>query len=150
MEYSQQSGGQLVKEYSWNDLHVGLKDGFDATFTAGDVATFAALSGDVNPMHLDAGYATAAGFAGPVLYGMMTSSLYSRLIGVYLPGRFALLQGIEIHFHSPCYAGDPLRVDGEVTMLNDVYRRIEIRASIRNQQRKLISKALIKAGFIEK
>ena len=138
-----------MKEYRWDDLHVGLKDGFDAAFTVEDVAAFAALSGDVNPMHLNAEYAVAAGYAAPVLYGLLTSSLYSQLIGVYLPGKFALLQGIEIHFHLPCYAGDSLRVDGEIIMLNDVYRRIEVRASIRNQERKLISKALIKTGFVE-
>jgi acyl dehydratase len=136
-----------VKEYKWDELYVGLKHDFDAMFTAEDVATFARLSGDVNPMHTNPEYAVSAGFAAPILYGLMTSALYSRLVGVYLPGKFALLQGIEVNFHSPCYAGDPLHVQGEIISLNDMYRRIEVRAGIRNRERKLVSKAILKVGF---
>jgi 3-hydroxybutyryl-CoA dehydratase len=136
-----------VKEYSWHDLHIGLKHGFEAAFTAEDAAAFAALSGDVNPLHVDVDYARAAGFPSPVLFGMMTSAFYSRLVGVYLPGKYALLQGIDIDFNSPCHVGDLLGVEGEIIFLSDAFRRLEIKASIRKQDRKLVSKAIIRAGF---
>lgn len=136
-----------MKEYRWEDLHLGLKHEFEAAFAAEDAAAFAALSGDVNPLHVDAEYARAAGFPGPVLFGMLTSALYSRLVGIYLPGKYALLQGIDIDFSSPCHAGDLLRVEGEIIFLSDAFRRLEIKASIRKEGRKLVSKAIIRAGF---
>jgi len=136
-----------MNEYRWSDLHIGLKHGFEAVFTAEDAAAFAALSGDVNPLHVDAEYAVAAGFPGPVLFGLLTSSLYSRLVGVYLPGKFALLQGMDIDFNAPCHAGELLRVEGEITFLNDAFQRFEIKAAIRKENGKLVSRAKIRVGF---
>jgi 3-hydroxybutyryl-CoA dehydratase len=136
-----------MMEYRWSDLYVGLRHEFEAAFSAEQATEFAAISGDVNPLHVDESYARGAGFPGPVLFGMLTSSLYSQLVGVYLPGKFALLQGIQIDFSSPCYVGDHLHVAGEIVFLSDAYRRLEIKASIRKDDRKLVSKAIIKAGF---
>ena len=136
-----------MMEYSWSDLYIGLRHEFDAAFSAEQATAFAALSGDINPLHVDKAYAIGAGFPGPVLFGMLTSSLYSQLVGVYLPGKFALLQGIQIDFSSPCYVGDHLHVVGEVVFLSEAYRRLEIKATIRNGDGKLVSKALIKVGF---
>ncbi len=134
-------------EYRYEDLFVGMKHGFSASFTAEMVSNFAALSGDINPLHVDRNYAVAAGFPGPVVFGMMTSSLYSTLVGAYLPGKYALLQGIDIDFNSPCYVGDQLNVEGEIIFLSDAYQRLEVKASIRRDDRKLVSKAIIRAGF---
>jgi acyl dehydratase len=133
-------------EYRWSDLYIGLRQEFDASFSAEDMAAFAALSGDTNPLHVDEAYAQERGFPGPVLFGMLSSSLYSRLVGVYLPGKFALLQGIDINFHAPCHAGQLLHVAGEIVFLSDAYRRTEIKAAIRSGDGKLISKAAIRAG----
>jgi 3-hydroxybutyryl-CoA dehydratase len=136
-----------MKEYRWSDLHIGLKHEFKAAFTTEAAKAFAVLSGDVNPLHLDPEYAVRAGFPGPVLFGMLTSSLYSRLVGVYLPGKFALLQGIDIDFSAPCYAYDQLRVEGDVIFLSDAFHRLEIKATIRKEDNKLVSKATIRVGL---
>jgi 3-hydroxybutyryl-CoA dehydratase len=136
-----------MNEYRWSDVYIGLKQEFDATFTTEDASRFAALSGDRNPLHVDEEYAAAAGFPSPVLFGMLTSSLYSRLVGVYLPGKYALLQGIDLDFSSPCHAGDELHVAGEVIYMNEAYQRFEIKATIRNADKKLVSKAIIRVGF---
>lgn len=136
-----------MNEYRWADLQIGLRHNFTATFSAADANTFAKLSGDVNLLHTDAAYAEAAGFPGPVLFGMMTSSLYSQLVGVYLPGKYALLQGMDIDFTAPCFAGEVLSVEGEIVFLSEAYHRFEIKAAIRKQDRKLVSKATIRVGF---
>jgi 3-hydroxybutyryl-CoA dehydratase len=136
-----------MNQYKWGDLSIGMKHVFRATFTDEMARTFAELSGDVNPLHLDHDYATSAGFRSPVLFGMLTSSLYSQLVGVYLPGKFALLQGIDIDFNSPCHSHEPLTVQGEITFLSEAFQRIEIKASIRKADHKLISKAVIRVGM---
>jgi acyl-CoA thioesterase FadM len=68
-------------------------------------------------------------------------------VGVYLPGKYALLQGIDIDFNSPCYAGDRLKVEGEIVFLSDAFRRMEVKASIRNDNNKLVSRATIRVGL---
>ncbi len=133
--------------YEWNDLAIGMKCEFTACFSEEMAHAFAALSGDTNPLHVDCAYARSAGFPNPVLFGMLTSSLYSQLAGVYLPGKYALLQGIDIDFNAPCFAGDKLTVRGEILYLSDAVRRAEIGASIRRDDRKLISKATIRVGL---
>jgi 3-hydroxybutyryl-CoA dehydratase len=111
--------------------------------------SFLALSGDNNPLHADRHYAKEKGFKDRVVYGMLISAFYSRLVGVYLPGKNALLQGIEINFHNPVYVGDILAISGEVSYINEAYKQIEIIGYIRNQENKLISKANIKVGLNE-
>lgn len=136
-----------MNTYRWSDLAVGMMHQFEATFSGEMALEFAALSGDTNPLHLDREYATSAGFDAPVLFGMLTSSLYSQLVGVHLPGKYALLQGIDIDFHSACIAGDHLTVKGEIVFLSDAYRRVEIKASIRKADGKVVSKAAIRVGM---
>jgi 3-hydroxybutyryl-CoA dehydratase len=138
-----------MNEYRWDDLRIGLSHELQVTLTAPMMESFAALSGDVNPLHVDPAYAARAGFRAPVAFGLLTSAFYSQLVGVHLPGRFALLHGIDIDFVSPAFAGDTLRVAGEITFLTDAYHRIELRGRITNQDGKLVSKAKIRVGLHE-
>ena len=135
-----------MNDYGWDDLAVGMSAQFDVEVTPELMSAFANLSGDVNPLHTDEKFAQAAGFPGRVVFGMLTSSFYSRLIGVYLPGKRALLDGIAVEFKAPAYIGDRLTVSGEIVFLNDTYHRCEIKALICDAAGKLISKATIRAG----
>jgi 3-hydroxybutyryl-CoA dehydratase len=136
-----------MTEYQWTELFVGLKHSFSAVFTEEMMKNFENLSGDINPLHVDHEYAVHAGFVGPVIFGMMSSSLYSKLVGVYLPGKNALLQGIDIDFNSPCYVGERLNVEGEIIFLSDAFKRLEVKATIRKDSKQLVSKATIRVGF---
>jgi 3-hydroxybutyryl-CoA dehydratase len=80
---------------------------------------------------------------------MLTSSFYSKLVGIYLPGKFAMLQGIDIDFHLPVFVGEPLLVAGAIEHLSEAYKRLEIKATIRNGDGKLVSKAAIRVGLRE-
>ncbi len=138
-----------MNDDQWDDLTVGLKHSFAVTLTAEMLATFSALSGDVNPLHVDAGYAASQGFDRPVAFGMLTAAFYSQLVGVHLPGRRALLHGIDIDFSAPALPGDVLSIEGEIVFLSPALRRLEIKARTRNQHGKLISKAKIRVGLLE-
>jgi len=136
-----------MNEYRWEELHVGLRHEFDVTLTDEMLGTFRALSGDTNPLHGDRDFAARAGFPGPVAFGLLTSAFYSQLVGVYLPGKYALLQGVDVDFVTPAFAGDRLRVSGEVSYLTDAYKQIQLRAKIVNQNEKVVSKAKIRVGL---
>ena len=134
-----------MNDYGWDDLTLGMSAQFEVEVTSELMTAFANLSGDVNPLHMDEEFARNSGFPGRVVFGMLTSSFYSRLVGVYLPGKRALLDGIQVELKSPAYIGDLLTVSGEIAFLNDTYHRCEIKARIRNAAGQLISKATIRA-----
>jgi acyl dehydratase len=83
-----------MNEYRWENIKIGLRHEFQAVFNDENVQVFTQISSEINPLHVDREYALSAGFPGPVLFGMLTSSFYSTLVGVYMPGKYALLQGM--------------------------------------------------------
>ena len=86
---------------------------------------------------------------GRVVYGMLTSSFYSTLVGVYLPGENCLLQEIKISFNNPLYIDEEIVVAGIVVEKDDTFKRVEIKASIKTIDGKIVSKARIKVGVRE-
>ncbi len=138
-----------MNEYLFENIDVGLKESFTTFLTKEMMSDFAVISGDHNPLHIDEAFAKDNGFKSNVVYGMLTSSLYSRLVGMNLPGKYALLQGIDVSFRKPVYVGDCLKVTGEVAYKNDAYKHLEIKAMIENQEEVVVSKAKIKVGVSE-
>ncbi|XP_051209993.1 3-hydroxyacyl-[acyl-carrier-protein] dehydratase, mitochondrial [Lolium perenne] len=85
-------------------------------FTEADVAAYAAVSGDRNPVHLDDAFARGAGgFArGRVVHGMLAASLFPALIASRFPG--AVYASQSLRFAAPVYVGD--EAAAEVRALN--------------------------------
>lgn len=110
---------------------------------------FFKISGDNNPMHMDIDYAKSRGYSDRLVYGMLTASFYSKLVGVYLPGEYCLLQEIKSSFYNPVYVGDSLTISGIVVEKNEAVRRLVVKAKIINQDGKRISKAEIKVGCLK-
>jgi 3-hydroxybutyryl-CoA dehydratase len=137
-----------MNEYALGDVSVGMAQEFSVTITAAMTTGFVEISGDTNPLHTDEQYAGGKGFRDRVVHGMLTSAFYSRLVGVYLPGKYCLLQGIKITFHHPVFAGDDLKVRGEVTHVSEALRVMTVRGSIINQEGDTVSIAQIQVGFI--
>jgi 3-hydroxybutyryl-CoA dehydratase len=137
-----------MNAYTWPELLIGLSDAFDVDLDVGMIAAFAVLSGDVNPLHTNRDHAIGLGFSDTVAFGLLTTAFYSRLVGVHLPGKFALLHGIRVDFVEPAYPRDRLRVSGEITHLNEAFHRIEMRAMIENQHARVVSRARIKVGLV--
>lgn len=135
--------------YAFADIKKGLSESFSVVVTEAMMKQFESISGDINPLHTDRVFATGKGFPDKVVYGMLTASFYSTLAGVYLPGKYALLQGVNATFHSPVFPEDKLTIFGEVTDVNEVFRLIELRAHIVNQEGIKVSRARIKVSINE-
>ena len=75
-----------------------------------DVRTFAALSGDDNPVHLDDDYAGRSIFKGRVAHGMLAGALISALLGTELPGPGAVYLSQTLDFKRPIRPGDEVTV----------------------------------------
>jgi 3-hydroxybutyryl-CoA dehydratase len=138
-----------MNEYKFSDIKVGLTESFNTKINSSMLDKFLDISNDINPLHIDKDYAKAKGFPDRVVYGLLTSSFYSTLVGVYLPGKYCILQGIDIQFSKPVYIDDKLNISGKVSYINEAYKQIEIKAIITNQDNKKVSKATIKVGVMD-
>ena len=138
-----------MNEYKFSDIKIGLEESFNVTIDSAKLDKFLDISNDINPLHVDTEYAKEKGFDDRVVYGLLTSSFYSTLVGVYLPGKYCILQGIDIQFSKPVYIGDKVTITGKVSYINEAYKQIEIKATIVNQQGQKVSKATIKTGLID-
>ena len=138
-----------MNEYKFKDIKVGLIKSFNRKIDSVMMEKFLDISNDTNPLHIDKKYAENKGFSDRIVYGLLTSSFYSTLVGVYLPGKYCILQGINIQFSKPVYIGDELKISGQVSYINKAYKQIEIKASISNKENKKVSKATIKVGVMD-
>ncbi len=137
-----------MNEYTYESISTEDEASFCAAISEQMMTGFRESSGDINPLHCDEDFAKQNGYPGRVVYGMLTSSLYSTLAGVYLPGKYCLLQGVDARFHKPVFVGDRLTVSGKVAQKHDSVRMIVIKAEIKNQRGETVSSAIIKAGFL--
>ena len=135
--------------YKFEDLDIGMSFEFKEVVTEEKMALFLKLSGDNNTLHCDEEYAKRSNMEGRVVYGMLSSSFYSTLVGVYLPGENCLLQEIKISFNNPLYIGEELVISGTIVEKDDTFKRTEIKASIKTIDGKVVSKAKIKVGVRE-
>lgn len=92
---------------------IGQQAAFRRRMTQRDFDRFAALSGDDNPIHVDAAFAAGTHFGGTVAHGMFLYSHICRALGLLLPGASQLEQ--TLLFPNPTYAGDEVEVRAAVT-----------------------------------
>ena len=91
-------------EYSFNEIKIGLEHYFDITISNEKLEeNFAKISGDFNPLHMDEQYAKKTKFGKRVCHGMLLASFFSRLVGMYLPGKNALIFFSKFKFYSTLF-----------------------------------------------
>ncbi len=67
-------------------LKVGDEFSHQFSFTQAQVQAFADVTGDNNPIHLDADYAANTPFKKPIIHGHLSSSVFTRFLGTEIPG----------------------------------------------------------------
>jgi len=82
------------------------------TLTLADFATFARLSGDDNPIHVDPDFAAQTRFGRPVAHGMMLYGLICGLLNQVLPDAVQLSQ--QMMFPAPTFADQPITIQAEL------------------------------------
>jgi acyl dehydratase len=96
------------------DLNAGLTASFERNIGMEDVAAFAALSGDFNPLHVDPDYARGTNYGHPIVHGAFQVALASTMAGMYLPGRNVVVGSFQARFPAPLYAPSRVQVRGEI------------------------------------
>ena len=138
-----------MKTYEFSDLSVGQAADFIHTFSLEDVEQFSKLTGDFNPLHADEEYAKNTEFGGRVVHGLLAGSLFSTLVGMYLPGKYCLVLSVEMQFHNPVRPNQEIRVHGEIVNKINSLKILEIKAKIIDQDNKILVPALIKVKVLK-
>lgn len=132
------------------DLAVGQSAVMARTITAADVRSFADLTGDHNPMHLDAEFAARARFGEPIAHGMLSAGLISAVVGMQLPGPGALYMSQSLRFTGPVRIGDTITARAEILELVPERRRVRLLTTCTNQRGETVleGEALLKVDDI--
>jgi 3-hydroxybutyryl-CoA dehydratase len=118
---------------NFREITIGYSKKFTVKITSKMLNNFAALSGDYNPLHMDNEYAKKTQFKKQVCHGLLLTSFFSRLIGMYIPGKNALYFSQTMNFRSPCFVDDIVTVIGEVTEKRETTKMITVKTEIYNQ-----------------
>ncbi len=108
------------------DIEIGMVRHLRKTVTDRDIALFAEVSTDHNPVHLDDAYARDTIFQGRIAHGMLTAGLISAVIGEQLPGHGAVYLGQSLKFMAPVRPGDCVHAEVRVTAIDPARRRVTL------------------------
>lgn len=75
------------------------------SYSPEDVKTFATISGDFNPIHIDEAYAANTVFKKPIVHGIFALSVFSKMIGMTFPGEGTVYMGQDVSFKRPVFVG---------------------------------------------
>ncbi len=117
---------------------VGARAVHVRTITDSDIVRFAEVSGDRNPVHLDAEYAARSLFGQRVAHGFLIGSMISAVIGMELPGPGSIYLGQTMKFLAPVRIGDTVTVSVEVIGVREEKRLITLRTDCTNQDGTLV------------
>jgi len=131
-------------EYRLEEIHLGQRKQFAVRITESLVNDFAKISGDYNSLHVDEEYANGTPFKKRVCHGMLLASFFSRLVGMYIPGKNALYFSQSLNFISPCFINDEVIVEGKVIDKSMATRIITMKATIYNQSGKCLVDGITK------
>lgn len=95
-----------TKSYCIEDLAVGMESSSSKTVTEADIVAFAEVSGDKNPVHLDADYAAKTMFKERIAHGMLSAAYISAIFGMQMPGPGAIYMSQTLQFKAPVKIGD--------------------------------------------
>ncbi len=124
------------------DRAVTFTAGQRATFTkpigGADVAQFAEITGDSNPLHVDEEFASRSRFGGRIAHGILTAGLISTVIGMQLPGPGGIYVSQTLNFLKPVRIGDTITAAAEVLSYDAARRRLRLKTTCVNQRDELV------------
>jgi phosphate acetyltransferase len=98
--------GAVIENRTFDEIKVGDSISLSHTLTAKEIELFAAVSGNVNPVHVDPAFARDDVFHQVIAHGMWTGALISTLLGTELPGPGTIYRSQTLNFRHPVVVGD--------------------------------------------
>jgi 3-hydroxybutyryl-CoA dehydratase len=127
-----------VQDIPFAALKVGDKASMSKTVTEFDVYTFAGVTGDFNPVHINKEFAKQTMFKERIAHGMLAAGFISAVLGTTLPGANTIYMGQELSFKAPVKIGDTVTATVEVIELIEAKNRVICRTTVTNQDGVLV------------
>lgn len=127
----------LINGFSFDELEIGKTAFYTKTITEHDVYTFAGVTGDCNPAHLNESGALAMKLPSRIAHGCLSSGLVSTALGTRMPGQGCLYLSQNCKFIRMVQFGDTLTVRLEVIAKDEKKNRVTIKTEVFNQNDEL-------------
>jgi 3-hydroxybutyryl-CoA dehydratase len=112
------------KSISFEQIKIDMSVSYSQTITDADVKSFAGISGDHNPVHVDDEYASKSRYKKRIAHGLISGSFFSALFGTKLPGPGCVYVQQTFNFKRPVYLGDTVTATATVTSIDPDKRRV--------------------------
>ncbi len=138
---------EWMQNTTFDELTIGQGATLRRVLTDADISGFAAISGDLNPTHLDESYAQGEGLAGRTAHGMWSGALVSTLLGTVFPGPGTVYVEQRLRFLGAARVGDVLDVSVRVTSKDPATAFVTLDCAVRSQDRGdlMVGEAIVKA-----
>jgi 3-hydroxybutyryl-CoA dehydratase len=102
------------------------------------IRSFADLTGDTNPVHLDDTYAASTRFGRRIAHGMIAAGLISATLANDLPGPGTVYLSQTLQFKAPVYPGDTITTTVEVKNVRPDKPIVTLATTCTNQDNKVV------------
>ncbi|ARM84096.1 MULTISPECIES: MaoC/PaaZ C-terminal domain-containing protein [Gammaproteobacteria] len=121
-----------LENITYDELQEGDSATYVKTLTEDELVLFAAVSGDVNPVHLDSEFAADSMFQERIAHGMWSGSLISAALATVMPGPGTIYLEQSLAFKRPVKLDDTLTVTLTV-LAKERKNRVTLSCDVRNQ-----------------
>ena len=128
----------MAERKSIDKLKVGDSAQISKKITETEIADFARVTGDFNPVHLDQAYAEKTIFKGRIAHGLLSVGIISTILGNILPGHGTIYLSQEVKFLAPVRIGDTITAKVEVMERIPEKNRVKFRTTCINQEGKIV------------
>jgi len=115
------------------EVSIGQKATRRITLTAEHVKTFAALSGDYNPLHFDESFVAKTKFKKLVVQGGLTTGLLHALVAMDMPGPGTVFLSQNWKFTAPVFIDDTITAEAEVISKHEIKPVTQLKIKITRQ-----------------
>lgn len=119
----------VKRGYYLDEMPIGMFAETSMVVTGEKIDTFAELTGDVNPIHVDAEFAAQSMFGKRIAHGALSASLISAILGNDLPGPGAIFVELNMRFRRPAFIDDEITARAEVVEINERTGRIKMKVT---------------------
>ena len=99
---------------------------FSRTPTQQRINLYAKMSGDYNPIHVDADYAKQTPFGGTIAHGMLVLSYISEMMLSAFGSQWLSTGWLSIRFKSPAPSGKQVKVEGKVRSVERMDKQTKV------------------------
>jgi 3-hydroxybutyryl-CoA dehydratase len=125
---------------TYDKIQLGDEATYSKVITMDMVKAFADISGDTNPVHIDADYAKGTVFKENIAHGILVTGLISKILGCDLPGYGSVYVSQQVSFLRPVKIGDEITAKVEVIDREDKRGYVTFKTTCANQLGKIVIK----------